>query len=117
MDGIRYAQEEIEGSATILIMTKDRLIAARDKMGRLPVLIGKHQVDGYCVSFESFAYIKQDYEDCYELGPGEIVEITAEGYNTLAPAGKEMRICSFLWTYYGYPNSYYEGQNVEMVRY
>ena len=117
VEGIRYAQSKIEGSATILIMTEDRLIAARDKMGRLPVLIGKHQVDGYCVSFESFAYIKQDYEDCYELGPGEIVEITAEGYNTLAPAGKEMRICSFLWTYYGYPNSYYEGQNVEMVRY
>ena len=117
VDGIRYAQEEIEGSATILIMTKDRLIAARDKMGRLPVLIGKHQTDGYCVSFESFAYIKQDYEDCYELGPGEIVEITAEGYKTLSPAGTDMRICSFLWTYYGYPNSYYEGQNVEMVRY
>ena len=117
VDGIRHAQSKIEGSATILIMTSDRLIAARDALGRLPVLIGKHMEDGYCISFESFAYVKQGYEDCYELGPGEIVEVTAEGYTTLAPAGEKMKICSFLWTYYGYPNSYYEGQNVEMVRY
>ena len=117
VDGIRYAQEKIEGSATILIMTEDRLIAARDKMGRLPVLVGKHIRDGYCVSFESFAYIKQDYVDHYELGPSEIVEVTADGCTTLAPATEEMKICTFLWTYYGYPNSYYEGQNVEMVRY
>ena len=117
VDGIRHAQEEIDGSATILIMTEKCLIAARDPMGRLPVLIGKHKTDGYCVSFESFAYIKQGYEDDYELGPGEIMEITTDGIRQLAPAGKEMKICSFLWTYYGYPNSYYEGQNVEMVRY
>ena len=117
VDGILYARSKIEGSATILVMTDSCLIAARDQMGRLPVLIGKHEEDGYCVSFESFAYIKQGYQDCYELGPGEIVEITADGYKTLAPAGDQMKICSFLWTYYGYPNSYYEGQNVEMVRY
>ena len=117
VDGIRHAQEQIQGSATVLIMTETSLIAARDPLGRLPVLIGKHETDGYCVSFESFAYIKQGYEDHYELGPGEIVEITTEGVRQLAPAGKEMKICSFLWTYYGYPNSYYEGQNVEMVRY
>jgi amidophosphoribosyltransferase len=86
-------------------------------MGRLPVLVGKHIHDGYCVSFESFAYVKQDYVDHYELGPAEIVEVTAEGCTTVSPAGKEMKICTFLWTYYGYPNSYYEGQNVEMVRY
>ena len=117
VDGILYARSKIEGSATILVMTDSCLIAARDQMGRLPVLIGKHEEDGYCVSFESFAYIKQGYQDCYELGPGEIVEITADGYKTLAPAGDQMKICTFLWTYYGYPNSYYEGQNVEMVRY
>ena len=117
VEGIRYAQDKIDGSATILIMTQDRLIAVRDKLGRLPVLVGKHVRDGYCVSFESFSYIKQDYVDHYELGPAEIVEITADGVKTVAPAGEKMKICSFLWTYYGYPNSYYEGQNVEMVRY
>ena len=116
-EGIVYAQSKIEGSATILIMTEDRLIAARDRLGRLPVLIGKHVSDGYCVCMESFAYIKQDYMDCYELGPGEIVEVTADGYKTISPAGDQMKICTFLWTYYGYPNSCYEGQNVEMVRY
>ena len=116
-DGIRYAQSKIDGSATILIMTDDRLIAARDRLGRLPILIGRHIEDGYCVSFESFAYIKQGYEDCHELGPGEIVEVTADGYTTIVPPGEEMKICTFLWTYYGYPTSYYEGQNVEMVRY
>ena len=116
-EGILYAQSKIEGSATILIMTEDRLIAARDRLGRLPVLIGKHISDGYCVCMESFAYIKQDYEDCYELGPCEIVEVTADGCTTIQEPGKEMKICTFLWTYYGYPNACYEGQNVEMVRY
>ena len=116
-EGIIYAQSMIEGSATILIMTEDRLIAARDRLGRLPVLVGKHISDGYCVCMESFSYIKQDYEECYELGPGEIVEVTADGFKTIAPAGDKMKICTFLWTYYGYPNSYYEDQNVEIVRY
>ena len=92
------------------------LIAARDSMGRLPVLIGQRE-DGYCVSFESFAYHKLDYQDAYELGPREIVRLNARGFETLSPAGKQMKICAFLWTYYGYPNSNYEGVNVELMRY
>ena len=115
-EGIRHAQEAIDGSATILILTPERIVAARDMLGRLPVLIGRDK-DGCCVSFESFAYHKLGYADAYELGPGEIVELTAGGYRTLAPAGEEMRICAFLWTYYGYPNSNYEGVNVELMRY
>ena len=116
VDGIRYAQEKIEGSATILIMTEDRLIAARDRMGRLPVLVGKNQ-EGCCVSFESFACDKPDYELKRELGPGEIVAITPEKVEVLAPAGKDLRICAFLWSYYGYSTSNYEGVNVEIMRY
>lgn len=85
-------------------------------MGRLPVLIGQRE-DGYCVSFESFAYHKLDYQDAYELGPREIVRLNAKGFQTLSPAGKQMKICAFLWTYYGYPNSNYEGVNVELMRY
>ena len=115
-EGIRYAQEVINGSATILVLTPECIVAARDKLGRLPVLIGKDK-EGCCVSFESFAYHKLGYTDAYELGPGEIVEITAEGFRTLVPAGEKMRICAFLWTYYGYPNSNYEGVNVEVMRY
>ena len=106
-----------DGSMTILILTEEgELIAARDSMGRLPVLIGQRE-DGYCVSFESFAYHKLDYQDAYELGPREIVRLNAKGFQTLSPAGKQMRICAFLWTYYGYPNSNYEGVNVELMRY
>ena len=117
VDGIRYAQDSIEGSLTLLIMTEaGELIAARDAMGRLPVLIGRDD-DGYCVTFESFAYGKLGYEDEYELGSAEIVRITADGYETLSPAREEMRICAFLWVYYGYPNSTYEGVNVECMRY
>jgi len=117
VEGIRYAQDRIEGSLTVLIMREDgTLIAARDAMGRLPVLIGRDD-DGYCVTFESFAYGKLGYEDAYELGSAEIVAITADGYETLSPARDEMRICAFLWVYYGYPNSNYEGQNVEVMRY
>ena len=117
VSGIQYAQEQVDGSLTLLIMTSDgSIIAARDKMGRLPVLIGRNE-DGYCVSFESFAYHKLGYEDAHELGPGEIVRVTCEGYETLAPAGEDMKICAFLWVYYGYPNSNYEGQNVEIMRY
>jgi len=116
VEGILHAQEVIEGSMTILLLTKTGIIAARDKMGRLPVLIGKNE-DGYCVSFESFAFTKLGYEDAYELGPQEIVRITADGYETLSPAGNKMKICGFLWTYYGYPNSNYEGVNVEVMRY
>ncbi len=116
VSGILHAQEQIDGSATILILTEDGIIAARDRVGRLPVLVGKNE-DGYCVSFESFAYHKLGYEDAYELGPREIVRLTADSCETLSPAGQEMKICSFLWTYYGYPNSNYEGRNVEVMRY
>ena len=116
VEGIRYAQEAIDGSATILILTPGSIVAARDKLGRLPVLIGQSE-EGCCVSFESFAYHKLGYANAYELGPREIVEVTADGWRTLSPAGEQMRICAFLWTYYGYPNSNYEGVNVEVMRY
>ena len=116
VEGIRHAQDVIEGSITILLLTRDGIIAARDAMGRLPVLIGKNE-EGCCLSFESFAYHKLGYEDAYELGPREIVKVTADGYETLSPAGDKMKICGFLWTYYGYPNSNYEGVNVEVMRY
>ena len=117
VSGILHAQEMIEGSMTLLILTtKGEIIAARDRVGRLPVLVGKGE-DGHCVSFESFAYHKLGYQDAYELGPREIVRITADGYETLSPAGEEMKICGFLWTYYGYPNSNSEGMNVEVMRY
>ena len=117
VNGIHHAQDLIEGSMSILLMTSSgEIIAARDRQGRLPVLIGKNE-DGCCVSFESFAYHKLGYQDAYELGPKEIVRITADGFETLSPAGKDMKICAFLWTYYGYPNSNYEGVNVEVMRY
>lgn len=117
VDGIIFAQKVIQGSLTLLIMKDDgTIIAARDRMGRLPVLIGKDK-SGHCVSLESFPYHKLDYDDEYELGPGEIVHITPTEYTTLVPAGGRMKICAFLWTYYGYPNSNYEGANVEVVRY
>lgn len=116
VEGIRHAQEIIDGSATILLLTPEGIIAARDKLGRLPVLVGKND-DGCCVSFESFAYQKLGYQTAYELGPQEIVKVTAEGVEPLSPAGEQMRICAFLWTYYGYPNSNYEGVNVEVMRY
>ena len=114
-EGIRHAQDVIEGSATMLILQEDRIIAARDKLGRLPVLIGRNE-EGCCVSFESFAYRKLGYADAYELGPGEIVEVRSDGWKTLLAAGDKMRICAFLWSYYGYPNSNYEGVNVECMR-
>lgn len=116
VSGILHVQDEIQGSMTLLILTdKGEIIAARDKKGRLPILIGKDE-QGHCISFESFAYNKLGYEDVYEVGPGEIVRVTAEKVETLAPAGDEMRICAFLWAYYGYPNSRYEGRNVEVMR-
>ena len=116
VSGIRRAQEEIDGSITILILDQKGIIAARDRLGRLPVLVGQNE-DGCCVSFESFAYHKLGYHDSYELGPREIVRVTADGVEQLSPAGEEMKICAFLWTYYGYPNSNYEGVNVEVMRY
>ena len=116
VDGIRYAQQAIDGSCTMLLLMEDCIIAARDRVGRLPVLVGKNE-DGCCVSFESFAYHKLGYADCYELGPGEIVKITPDGVEQLSAPGDKMKICAFLWTYYGYPNSNYEGVNVEVMRY
>ena len=116
VEGIHHAQQVIDGSVTILILQENRIIAARDRLGRLPVLVGKGE-DGCCVSFESFAYSKLGYADHYELGPGEIVSVTADGVEQLSAPGKEMKICAFLWTYYGYPNSNYEGRNVEVMRY
>ena len=117
MEGILHAQELVDGSMTILLMTaQGEIIAARDRFGRLPVLIGKSE-DGYCVSFESFAYRKLGYEDAHELGPQEIVRITADGWETISPATDNLKICAFLWSYYGYPNSNYEGVNVEVMRY
>ena len=116
-DGIRFAQDMIEGTASILIL-KDggHLIAARDKLGRLPIVIEKNQ-DGYAVTFEDYAGQKLGYEVVRELGPGEIVEITPEGVEQLAPPRKDMKICAFLWSYYGYPTACYEGRNVEVMRY
>lgn len=117
VEGILYAQQIIDGTANILILTQNgHLIAARDRLGRIPVQIGKDD-NGYCVSFEQFAYTKLGYEHVKELGPGEIVELTAESMTQLAAPGKEMKICAFLWGYYGYPTSIYEGINVECMRY
>lgn len=117
VEGIKFAQSVIEGTANILILTENgHLITARDRLGRIPVQIGKNE-DGYCVSFEQFAYTKLGYEHVKELGPGEIVELTPESMTQLTEPGEEMRMCAFLWSYYGYPTSTYEGVNVEAMRY
>ena len=115
VDGIKYAQELIEGSCTLLLLTPEGIIAARDKLGRLPVVLGRND-QGCCVAMESFACQKLGYTPFYNLGPGEIVNITADGYTQLAAPGEKMKICAFLWSYYGYPNSNYEGRNVEVMR-
>ena len=117
VEGIQYAQSLIDGTANILILTDNgNLIAARDKMGRIPVQIGKDE-NGYCASFEEFAFTKLGFEKVKELGPGEIVELAPDSMTQLAAPGKEMRMCAFLWSYYGYPTSTYEGVNVEAMRY
>lgn len=116
IDGIRYAQEIIDGSMTFLVMTPLGIYAARDKLGRTPVVIGKKE-DAFCVSFENFAYLNLGYADYKELGPGEIAVITPEEVRTLVQPGKDMKICTFLWVYYGYPSSSYEGTSVEQMRY
>lgn len=116
IEGIQYAQQVIDGSMTILLLTPRGLIAARDRLGRTPISIGRK--DGaYCCSFESFAYLNLGYTAERELGPGEIAAVTPEGIQTLAAPGKEMKICTFLWVYYGYPTSSYEGVSVEEMRY
>ncbi|MBP0978523.1 MAG: amidophosphoribosyltransferase [Oscillospiraceae bacterium] len=114
-EGIKYVQQKINGTVSLMILTKDGIIAARDKEGRLPNLVGKRE-DGYCLSFESFSYQKLGYETCYELGPGEIINLTSTGYDILSERTKDLKICSFLWTYYGYPTAVYEGVNVEVMR-
>jgi len=117
LDGIKFVQAAVDGTASILILKSDgSIIAARDKLGRLPMIVGQGE-DGYCVSFESFAYKKLDYVDYKELGPGEIVEITADNVTQLSEPGDKMKICAFLWSYYGYSTSNYEGKNVEVMRY
>lgn len=116
VDGIKYAQEKIEGTMSLLILTEDGIIAARDKNGRLPIIIGRRD-DGYCVSFESFAFQKLGYEIYREMLPGEIVKITSKRAEVLSEGHiKDLKICTFLWTYYGYPNSVYEGVTVETMR-
>ena len=116
VDGLRFAQHAIEGSASILIMKENgNLIAARDLLGRLPIHIAKNE-RGHCVSFESYPCEKMGYAMERELGPGEIVEITPDEITVLEPAHEKMRMCSFLWSYYGYPASSYEGVSVEMMR-
>ena len=116
VEGIRYVQSVVEGSMTLLLLTENGIDAARDLLGRTPVVIGKKE-NAYCVSFESFAYINLGYTDYKELGPGEIVYVTPESVETVSPACEKMRICSFLWVYYGYPTSSYEGVGVEEMRY
>ena len=116
VEGLLYAQEIIEGSMTILLLTPEGIYASRDRYGRTPVVIGKKE-DAYCVSFESFAYINLGYQDCTELGPGEIALISPSGIQSLSQPRKERKVCSFLWVYYGYPTSSYEGVNVEEMRY
>ena len=116
VEGLLYAQEKIEGSMSILLLTPEGIYASRDKFGRTPIVIGRKE-DAYCASFESFAYINLGYTDYKELGPGEIVYMTPESAETVSPPREEMKICSFLWVYYGYPTSSYEGINVESMRY
>ena len=115
-EGIQYMQERVDGSMTILILTSEGLYAARDKWGRTPLAVGRKE-GSYCISFENFAYVNLGYENHYELGPGEIVRVTAKGVETLVKRREQMKICSFLWVYYGYPTSSYEGVNVEEMRY
>ena len=116
VEGIRYAQELIDGSITIILMTAQGIYCARDKMGRLPVAIGQ-KPNGYCAVLEAFAYLNLGYSEYRELGPGEIVVMTPDGVQTLVDPGNDMRICTFLWVYYGYPSSFYEGLSVERMRY
>lgn len=116
VEGLQYAQELIDGSMTILLLTPKGIYAARDKMGRTPVAIGKKE-GSFCAAFESFSYLNLGYTSYKELGPGEIVVMTPESVVTLANPGKDMKICTFLWVYYGYPSSSYEGVSVEQMRY
>ena len=116
-EGIKFVQDVVQGSMTILLMTPKGIYAARDKLGRLPLLIGKKQ-DAWCIASESFSYVNLGYEDAKELGPAEIVFISMEnGVEVCQPPKDKMKICTFLWIYYGYPTATYEGVNVEQMRY
>lgn len=116
IDGIRYAQQAVDGSISILALTPKGIYAARDMLGRTPISIGQKE-DGYCASFESFAYLNLGYKNYKELGPGEVVFMDENGVKTLIQPGEKMRICTFLWIYYGYPSASYEGISVEKMRY
>ncbi|MBB2184214.1 amidophosphoribosyltransferase [Lachnospiraceae bacterium MD1] len=116
VEGIQYALEIIDGSMSLLLMTSKGIFAARDRLGRTPVVIGKKE-EAFCASFESFAYLNLGYNNYKELGPGEIVVMTPEAVTTLSMPGTDMKICTFLWIYYGYPSSSYEGVSVEQMRY
>lgn len=115
IEGIRYAQEIVDGSLSMLILTPKGIYAARDRLGRTPIVIGEKET-GYCASFESFAYLNLGYKDYKQLGPGEVAVMTADGVKTLCEPGDKMKICTFLWIYYGYPSSSYEGISVEKMR-
>ena len=116
IEGIKYALDSIEGSLSLLLLTEKGIYAARDKYGRTPVVVGRKD-DAYCLAFEDFSYRNLGYNDLKQLGPGEIDVITPEGIKILMPAGDKMKICTFLWVYYGYPSSSYEGISVERMRY
>ncbi len=116
IEGLQYVQEVIDGSMTVVLLTPKGIYASRDRLGRTPVVVGKKE-DAYCISFESFAYLNLGYVDEKELGPGEIVIVTPESVTSLVSPGKDMKICTFLWVYYGYPSSSYEGISVEKMRY
>ena len=116
IEGIQYALELIDGSLTLMLLTPKGIYAARDRYGRTPLVIGQKE-NAYCVTFEDFAYRNLGYSDFKSLGPGEIDIITTDGVKTLAAPGTDMKICTFLWVYYGYPSSSYEGISVEQMRY
>ncbi len=116
VSGIENVYDKVKGSCSILVLTEDSIIAARDKLGRTPIIIGKKN-SGYALTFETCAFPNLGYETEYYLGPGEIVKITAEGYEQLRKPDEKMQICAFLWVYFGYPPSFYEGINVDECRY
>lgn len=116
VEGLKYVHQKVDGSMSVLVLTQDAIYASRDRLGRTPLIVGRKD-DAYCVSFEDFAYGNLGYTTYHELGPGEIVKITCDSMEVVNKPGKEMKICSFLWAYYGYPTATYEGVNVEEMRY
>ena len=116
IEGIIHAQNKIDGSLSMLIMTKEGIYGARDRYGRTPLVIGRHEDEGYCFALESFSFRNLEYESEKELGPGEIVFMTPDGYETVIKPREELKICTFMWIYYGFPASSYEGIDVEKAR-